>query len=69
MTKSTAHEQPATKANNVGIELTAKELDRVAGGGKAASGGGKGSQPQEYLVYNMTEVFITSVPTGGSGRD
>jgi hypothetical protein len=41
-------------------ELEIAELEGVSGGGDKKSGGSKTEAPQEYLIYNMTEVFISS---------
>ena len=41
-------------------ELEIAELEGVSGGGDKKPGGSKTEAPQEYLIYNMTEVFISS---------
>ena len=56
MTKSAPREQATTNGNNVEIELTAEELDRVVGGGKSRSH----SSPTGYLKVTMSDIIITS---------
>jgi hypothetical protein len=41
-------------------ELNDRQLEAVTGGDKN-SGGTKTAAPKEYLVFKMTEVFVTSV--------
>jgi hypothetical protein len=56
-----------TRQNHEIRELTASELDTVTGGDKATTGGTKTTTktpPNEYLVYDMNEVFISSVHSG-----
>ena len=56
MTKSASREQPTAKGNNLKIELTAEELDRVVGGGKSHS---HSTSPITYLKVTMREIIIT----------